>query len=185
MLRNTQNPSTAHSGAHCASQSGCLFSAKTLLNCDGMDHYNCLRLLSERQAKTKPLSSRPLSLLARPYLTNGPHTDRQSSHTSMAGGWTNTHITHHASHTLIALDLILFHLQWKTVRQKKGEAKKQRGGKVSGWRGGPFFHRWNEKLALQRSVRASAGSTVGQTTGGCFFFPPPCSLSNYMAQEKA
>lgn len=46
--------------------------------------------------------------------------------------------------------------------------------------GGTLFRRWNEKLVLQRSVKASKGSTVGQTTGGFFSL---CSLSNYTAEE--
>ena len=39
----------------------------------------------------------------------------------------------------------------------------------------------DERLALQRSVKASKGSTLGQTTGGFFSL---CSLSNYMVDDR-
>lgn len=103
----------------------------------------------------------------------------------MAGGWTNSHSTH-ASHTLIALDLILFHLQWKTVHWEKERKKKT--GRWEGVRvgGGPFFTDEMKSSCCSDLSEQAAGSTVGQTTGVFFFFfSPPCSLSNYMAQEKA
>lgn len=51
-----------------------------------------------------PFCTSLISTIA-PYLTNGPYTDTQSSHTSMAPRWTNTHKAQ-ISHTLMALDLI-------------------------------------------------------------------------------
>lgn len=82
-------------------------------------------------------------------------------------------------HTLTAPDLICFNLRRKTPRIKG----KQREG---GWkRGEAFFRRWNEKLMLQRSVKPSKGSALGQTTGGFFFiFFFRRYRSNYTVEEK-
>lgn len=100
----------------------------------------------------------------------------------MAGGWTNSHSTH-ASHTLIALDLILFHLQWKTVHWKKGR-KNREVGRCRG-RGVALFSqmKWKARVAAICQSKRRVQRWVRQP--GFFFFSPPCSLSNYMAQEKA
>lgn len=99
------------------------------------------------------------------YLTNGPHTDTQSSYTSMAPRWTNTHNAH-ISRTLIALDLIFFHLRWKTQHIKKGERD-------------PFSSmKWKARVAVicQSKQRFNGGSDYW----GIFSLR---SLSNYMIEE--
>lgn len=105
-----------------------------------------------------------------PYLTNRLHTDTQSSYTSIAQRWTNTHKVH-ISHTLMALDLIFLLLSIYGERHNT----LKRGRET-------LFPWWNEKLMLQWFVKASTGSTVGQTTGGFFF---PCFFSNYMVEQRS
>lgn len=92
------------------------FHSKRCLKCDQRNHYNCLRHLSPSLAETKPLCAPPYLYYSYPYLTNGPHTDTQSSYTSIAPAWTNTHING------TGLDLFTaVHLPWKTQHIKKGE----------------------------------------------------------------
>lgn len=105
-----------------------------------------------------PFCTSLISTIA-PYLTNGPYTDTQSSHTSMAPRWTNTHKAQ-ISHTLMALDLIFLLL---SICAERRDALKKIAER-------DLFHWWNERLVLERSVRATKGSTVGQTSGGIFFF---------------
>lgn len=101
----------------------------------------------------------------------------------MAGGWTNTHSTH-ASHTLIALDLILFHLQWKTVHWKKGRKK----GRWEGVGVGVALFsqmKWKARVAAICQSKRRVQRWVRLPGDFFYFFSPPCSLSNYMVQEKA
>lgn len=102
--------------------------------------------------KQSPFLQGPYLRQSRLYLPNGP----SCRYTTVV-----THRWHRGGQTraLTAPDLICFNLREKT-RHIKGEKKKNREG---------GFHRWNEKLMLQRSVKPSKGSTLGQPTGGFFF----------------
>lgn len=106
-----------------------------------------------------PFCTSLISTIA-PYLTNGPYTDTQSSHTSMAPRWTNTHKAQ-ISHTLMALDLIFLLL---SICAERRDALKKNSGER------PFFTDemkglcWSdlsEQPKVQRWVRRA---------GGFFFF---------------
>lgn len=116
--------------------------------------------------KQSPFLRTPYLLYSYPYLTNGPHTDTQSSYTSIAPRWTNTHNAH-ISHTLMALDLVFFHLWWKTQHVKKGERDTFSAMK------------WKAYVAVicQSKQRFNGGSDYW----GIFLL---CSLSNYMVEER-
>lgn len=91
----------------------------------------------------------------------------------MAPRWTNTHNAH-ISHTLMALDLILFHLWWKTQHIKKKKKK------VGWWGGVPFFaDEMKSSCCSDLSKQAKVQRWV--RLPGDFF--SLCSLSNYTVEE--
>lgn len=93
-----------------------------------------------------------------PYLTNGSHTDTQSSYTSIGFGWKNTHRTH-ISRALIGTGLDLLtavHLWWKMQHLKERE-------------GGPDFA--DEMKALRYSnLSKPAEVQLRVRLPGSFFF---------------
>lgn len=106
------------------------------------------------------------------YLTNGPYTGAQSSYTSAAARWTNTH-KEHISHTLMALDLIFLLLS--ICSERHNTLKKKKRGKTD-----PFsLMKW--KACVAAICQSRQRFTGGSDYWGIFSL---CSFSNYMVRRE-